>query len=191
MNPSEQPPTNDRGPPEVSQETWQILQARWKAVLALEASIEVLRMSLEGLRAQMEAGFRHSLTVEEKVNALQSDMAQWNKAKNRIHYALPKVREFIHRATWALGLPERKKLDEIFKEFVDPQIPFPEVNKVPDQLDYLLKERQILSAQGNTVLQECKSITTDIQRTLRTLQTNAASRARKKMDSTKTKGKYL
>ena len=36
------------------------------------------------------------MNVEEKVNALQADVAQWNKAKNRIHYALPKVREFIH-----------------------------------------------------------------------------------------------
>jgi uncharacterized protein YoxC len=191
VNPSEQAPSNDSSQPKVSQETWQTLEARWKAVLALEASIEVLRTSMEGLRAQMEAGFKHALNVEEKVNALQSDMAQWNKAKNRIHYAMPKVREFIHRATWALGLPERKKLDEIFKDFVEPQMPFPEMDKVPDQLDYLLKERQILSAQGNTVLQECKSIAADIQRTLRTLQTNAAARARKKMDSTKTKGKYL
>jgi hypothetical protein len=191
VSPSEHSPPNNSGQPEVSQETWQILAARWKSVLALEASIDVLRMSMESLRAQMEIGFKHSLTVEEKVNGLQSDVAQWNKAKNRIHYALPKVREFIHRATWALGLPERKKLDEIFKDFVELQIPFPEMDKVPDQLDYLLKERQILSAQGNTVLQECKSIAAEIQRTLRTLEVNAAARARKKMDSTRTKGKYL
>ena len=190
MSSSEQAP-NDGGQQVVSQETWQTLQARWKSILALEASIEVLRMSMEGLRAQMEAGFKHPLNVEEKVNALQSDMAQWNKAKNRVHYALPKVREFIHRATWALGVPERKELDEIFKNFVDPQVPFPGIEKVPDQLDSLLKERQVLSAQGNTVFQDCKSIAADIQRTLRTLQTNAVARARKKMDSTRTKGKYL
>jgi hypothetical protein len=200
VSPSESFPSNEPTPviagntgsqQEVSEETWQILQARWKSILALEASIDVLRMSMEGLRAQMDAGFKHSLTVEEKVNALQSDMAQWNKAKNRVHYALPKVREFIHRATWALGVPERKQLDEIFRNYIDPQIPFPELNKVPDQLDYLLKERQILSAQGNTVFQDCKGIAADIQRTLRTLQSNAAARARKKMDSTRTKGKYL
>ena len=200
MSPSEPFPSNEStpaiggnpgNPQEVSPETWQILQARWKSILALEASIEVLRMSMEGLRAQMDTGFKHPLTVEEKVNALQSDMAQWNKAKNRVHYALPKVREFIHRATWAQGVPERKQLDEIVKNNIDPQIPFPELDKVPEQMDFLLKERQILSAQGNAVFQDCKSIAADIQRTLRTLQTNAASRARKKMDSTRTKGKYL
>jgi hypothetical protein len=140
---------------------------------------------------QMEASFKHSLTVEEKVHALQSDMAQWNKAKNRIHYALPKVREFIHRATWALGVPERKKLEELFKNLEEHQTPVPEMDKVSEQLDSLLKDRQVLTAQGTTVYQECLSISADIQRTLRTLQTNAASRARKKMDSTRTKGKYL
>ncbi|HEV3146171.1 MAG TPA: hypothetical protein VGZ47_19955, partial [Gemmataceae bacterium] len=187
----EQSPPDDSSQQQIPLEWWQALEARWRSVLGMEAAIENLRSQMDGLRAQLEAAFRHQLNVEEKVNALQSDMAQWNKAKNRIHYALPKVREFIHRATWALGLPERKKLEELFKNYIEPRNPFPELDKVSEQLDYLFKERQILSGQGATVHQECVSISSDIQRTLSALQRNARDRARKKMDSTKTKGKYL
>jgi len=54
-------------------------------------------------------------------------VAQWSKAKDRVHHALPKVREFIHRATWALGSPERKKLEELYKNYIRPKVPFPEI----------------------------------------------------------------
>src|SRR5436309_2006001 len=103
---------------DVPPEKWQALEALWKAILGLEASIDTLRLSMDGLRVEMEAAFRKSLAVEEKVHALQADVAEWNKAKSRVHYALPKVREFIHRATWASGAPERKRLEEFFKNHI-------------------------------------------------------------------------
>jgi hypothetical protein len=168
-------------------ERWQALEARWKSILGMEAGIEAARMSAEGLRAEMEAGFRKSMNVEEKVNALQADVAQWSKAKNRIHYALPKVREFVHRATWVLGQSERKKLEELFKNHVEPPVPFPELDQISEQLDALLKERQVLAAQGNTVAQECRSICAEIQRAFSTLSRNAADRARKKRDAKREK----
>jgi hypothetical protein len=157
----------------------------------LEASMDTLRISMEGLRTEMEASTRKTLTGEEKVHALNSDVAQWNKAKSRVLYALPKVREFIHRATWAMGTPERKKLEELFKNYIHSHIPFPQMDKVPEQLENLLKDRQILSAQGTTVYQECKSISAEIEVALRTLQSNAASKAQKKRGTTGVRGKSL
>src|SRR5262249_38708533 len=157
----------------------------------IEASIDALRASMEGLRTEMEAAFKKSLNVEEKVHALQADLAQWNKAKNRVHYALPKVRDFVHRATWALGVPERKNLEALFKSYIEPRIPFPEFDKVPEQLDHLRKDRQVLTAQGNTVAQECRSILAEIQRVLSTLQRNAAANARRKQEAKRKKGKHL
>ena len=118
----------------------------------------------------MEAASQRALTTEEKVHALNADVAQWNKAKSRARYALPKVKDFIHRATWALGTPERQALGELLKDGVRPDIPLDEVT---DQLERLLKNRQVLSAQGGTASQECLSVTTTIQGALRTLQSNA------------------
>ena len=185
MSFSEQTPSNESPRQEIPPEHWQALQARWKSITVLEVGIESLRLRLDSLRAQLEAAFKHSLGVEEKTHALQSDMAQWNKAKNRIHYALPKAREFIHRATWALGIPERKKLEELFKNHLRHRIPFPEVDKVGVQLDYLLKDRQVLSGHGLSVYQECKSISADVQGTLRTLQSNATANANRKRGKTR------
>src|SRR5205085_209690 len=94
VNAPEQGPSNDVNPParaaartesggpEVPPETWQALDALWKAILGLEASIDTLRLSMDGLRAELEAAFRKSLTVEEKVHALQADVVEWTKAKN-------------------------------------------------------------------------------------------------------------
>jgi hypothetical protein len=175
---------------DVPPEQWQALEARWKSILGQEAGVESLRATLDGIRAQMEAAFKHPLNVEEKVHALQYDVAQWNKAKNRIHYALPKVREFIHRATWSLGIPERKKLEAIIKDYIEPQVPFPELNQVPDLMDFLQKDRQVLAAQGTSVATECRSILAEIQRALSTLQRNAVARARASRDAKREKGKY-
>lgn len=188
MNDSEPNPSSE---PEVAPEKWQALEARWKSILALETGIESMRLRMEGVRSQMESAFRQGLQVDEKVHGLQADVLQWNKAKNRVHHALPKVKEFVHRATWALGVPERKKLAEVFETFIGPQVPFPELDKVPEQLDGLLKDRQVLSAQGAAVDQECRLILAEIQRALRTLQTNAAARAREKRDAMRTKGKHF
>jgi hypothetical protein len=169
--------------PEVPEAKWQHLESRWKAILDLEASMDALRTSLEGLRMEMEASSRKMLTGNEKLHALNSDVAQWNKAKSRVLYAIPKVREFIHRSTWATGAPERKKLEELYKNHIRPRIPFPQMDQVAEQLDNLLKDRQVLSAHGVSVSQECKSIAADVQGTLRTLQSNAAANAAKKKNA--------
>jgi uncharacterized protein YoxC len=177
--------------PEISEAKWQDLEARWNAILGLEASLDTLRISMEALRTEMESSLRKTLSSEDKVNALGADLAQWNKAKNRVHYAVPKVREFIHRSTWATGTPERKKLGELFKNHIRPRIPFPQVDKVFEQLNNLFKDRQVLSAQGMSVFQECKSISADVQGTLRTLQNNAAANAIKKRGASRARGKSL
>jgi hypothetical protein len=130
--------------------------------------------------------------MDEKVHALASDVVRWNKAKSRVHHVLPKAKEFIHRATWAMGIPERKKLEEIFKNHIQPRVPFPELDQVFEQLESLHKDRQVLSAQGTTVYQECKGISADVQAALRTLQsTAAANAAKKKRAAGQKKGKFI
>jgi hypothetical protein len=203
VNVSGQDPSNDSEPPtpaatraerggqEVSPEKWQALEAQWKTILGLEAGLESLRLSMDGLRAEMEAAFRQSLNVEDKLNALQADVVQWNKAKSRVHYALPKVREFIHRAIWAAGVPERKRLDELFKKYIEPRIPFPQVDDAREQMEHLQKNRQVFIAHGNSVAQECRGILAEIRKTLGTLQRNAADRARQKRSAGREKGKHF
>jgi hypothetical protein len=176
--------------PEIPEAKWQDLEARWKAILGLEASMDTLRMSMEALRGELEASSRKPLTADEKTHALSADVVQWNKAKSRVLFALPKAREFIHRSTWATGTPERKKLEELFKNHVRPRIPFPQTDQVMDQLESLLKDRQVLSALGVSVYQECKSISADLQGALRTLQINAAANATKKRGATGARGKF-
>jgi hypothetical protein len=90
-----------------------------------------------------------------------------------------------------LGTPERKKLGELYKNFDRPDASFPPMDKVQKQLDNLLKDWQVLSAEGVAVHQECSRVASNIQGALRTLQTNAAANARKKMSSTRTKGKFF
>jgi hypothetical protein len=177
--------------PEIPEAKWQDLEARWNAILGLEASMETLRISLEALRAEMEASSRKALNADEKVHALNADVAQWNKAKSRVLFALPKAREFIHRSTWAAGAPERKKLEELFKNHIRPRVPFPQLDQAVEQLESLLKDRQVLSAQGVSVYRECKSISADVQGTLRTLQSNAAANATRKRGATGARGKSL
>ncbi len=171
--------------PKIPLAKWQSLEARWNTILALEVTIDTLRLRMEGLRAEMETSLNKTLAGDEKVHASNADVAQWNKAKSRGRYALPRVKEFIHRATWAIGTPERKKLDELFKNHIRPHIYFPQFDKVHEELEHLYKDRQILSAQGVTVYHECKSSTADIQSALRILQSNA----NKKRVSNRAKGK--
>jgi hypothetical protein len=166
--------------PEIPEARWQDLETRWNAILGLEASIDTLRISMESLRAEMEGSSRRTLTADEKVHALNADVLQWTKAKNRVVNAQPKVKEFIHRATWAMGTPERKQLEELFKSHIQPRIPIPHIDQVMEQLDHLLKDRQVLSGIGVSVAQECKSVCAEIQGTLRTLQSNAAANATRK-----------
>ncbi len=176
---------------EVPEAKWQELEGRWNTILGVEASIDTLRISMESLRAEMEASSRRALTTEEKVHALNADVAQRNKAKARVPHALPKVREFIHRSTWAAGTPERKKLEELYKNHIQARVPFPQMGLVAEQLECLLKDRQVLSAHGMTVYQECKTITADIQGALRTLQGNAATNAAKKRGTNIARSKTL
>jgi hypothetical protein len=163
--------------PTVPEAVWQDLEARWNAILGLEASIDMMRISMESLRSELEASRGRQLRSEEKFYALNADVAQWTKAKSRVHYALPKLREFIHRAVWALGAPERKKLDELFKTCIQPRVPFPEMGQVAEQLESLRKHRQVLSGQGVSLYQDGKNISAEVQGALRTLQANAKSRA--------------
>ncbi len=171
-------PAVSRGP-EVAPPGWHDLEARWKAVLGQEAAVDALRQSTEGLRAELESSLRRVLTLDEKVHALAADVAQWSRAKGRAQFALPKANEFIHRATWAAGTPERKRLGEIFKDPVKTQASLPPADEVLLELDSLRKALQILSAQGVTVYQECRTISADVQGALRRLQSNAAARASK------------
>lgn len=173
---------------EVSEGKWQDLEARWNIILGLEARLDTLRISLESLRGELEASARRTLNTEEKVHALNADVAQWNKAKGRVHHALPKVREFVHRATWAAGTPERKQLEELIKTHVRARVPFPEIDDVAEQLECLLKDRQVLCAHGVSVQQECAGIAADIQGALRTLQSSAAANRTKHRAEKRTRG---
>src|SRR5262249_42031236 len=146
-------------------------------------------ISMEGLRTELEGEWNRMLRTEEKQHALAADVVQWNKAKSRVHYALPKAREFIHRATWAKGTPEWKRLEELFKNPMGVPIPVAQLDRVREELEHLRKDRQVLSAQGAAVYQECKTISAEIQAALRRLQSNAAARAVQKKGATGPKGK--
>jgi hypothetical protein len=169
--------------------TWHDLDALWKAILGLEATVDTLRKSTEGLRAELEASMKRALTADEKIHALAADVAQWTKAKGRAHFALPKANDFIHRATWAAGTPERKRLGELFKDPAGTHPALPPGEDVRQELEALRKDRQVLSALGVTVYQECRAVSADVQGALRRLQTNAAVRASKKKGGTGAKGK--
>ena len=153
--------------------------------------METLRKSMEGLLLEMEASLTKTLMLEEKLHALRDDLAQWEKAKSRVRYELPKMREFIHRSIWAMGSPERKRLEEIYKDHIESHIPFPQMNEVHRQLEGLQKDRQVLAAQGQTVTQEARSILAEVQGALRTLQINAAANANDKKGATGGKGKFF
>ncbi len=183
------PPETDAAPATAAQ--WQFVVTRWNAILGLEATIDTLRQQMESLRSELEAATNKALSSDEKLNALNADVAQWNKAKSRTRYASPKAREFIHRATWAMGTPERKKLDEVFKHKQHTDLTQSELKKLQDEMEILFKDRQILSAHGVTVTQECKSSLGDTQQTLRTLQSNAARNAQKKRVAIRAKGKSI
>jgi hypothetical protein len=190
LRPPPQPVAAEQsGEPEVPEARWQDLEARWNAILGLEARIDGQRISMETLRGELEGLSRKALTSDEKVHALSADLAQWNKVKARLPHAVPKVKDFIHRATWAAGTPERKKLEEIVKNHIRPRVPFPQLDQVVEQMESLLKDRQVLSGHGTSVYQECKNISADVQGALRTLQGNAASNAAKKRGATASRGK--
>jgi hypothetical protein len=53
------------------------------------------------------------------------------------------------------------------------------------------KSRQVLSAHGATIYQECKGIAADVQGTLRTLQSGASGKARDRRRAAGAKGKFF
>jgi hypothetical protein len=179
------------GEPEMASAKWQDIEARWKNILGLDAAIDTLRISMEGIRVELDASLKRTLVLQEKMHALSADVVQWNKAKNRIHYALPKAKDFIHRATWAKGAPEWKRLEELFKNSLEAPLPISQMDEVAEELENLRKGRQNLSALGTAVSQECKSIIAEVQGALRRLQSNAAARASKKRGATEKRGKSL
>ncbi len=170
---------------------WEDLASRWRTIMGVEATIDNLRLTLEGLQVQMENEAKTTLMTEEKLHALNADVAAWTKAKSRVHHTLPKVREYVHRATWVTGTPERKKLQDLFKEDETPDLPVAELIKLSEQLENLLKDRQILSAQGVSVCQECKNVSSDIHRSLQNLKSNAAANADRKRRAGRPKGKFF
>jgi hypothetical protein len=179
------------GESETPAATGQDLGSRWNAIVGLETSIDSLRLSLEAVQVELETAWKQPLRPEEKVHALRADVVQWNKAKNRVHHAIPKVREFVHRATWAMGTPERKQLGELFETEPGSEAPVAPMERVSDELESLLKSRQILSAQGTAVYQECKGILAEIQGALRTLKDNAVRNERRKRDAMRAGGKFF
>ena len=153
MNVSEQSPPPEGAAQEALLEKWHALESAWRAILMVEASIETLRLSMDGLRGEMDGAFNRQMSFDERMNAMQADVAQWTAAKNRIHDATPKTREFVHRATMALTGAERKRLGELHKSHIEPRIPFPEMDAERERLEHLLKDRQVLLAQGNAANQ--------------------------------------
>jgi hypothetical protein len=184
------PPT-ESSEPEAPEGKWEELEARWKGILDLEGIMDSLRLTMEALQREMETASMKMLTMDEKLHAFNADIAQWNKAKSRVTYALPRVREVIHRSTWAPGRPERKKLEEIFKNHGQPGAVDPPVEEVAKLLDNVLKDWQVLHAHGQSVYQDCKSIAASVQGAMSTLLTNAAANAAKARAAQRKKGKYF
>ncbi len=180
LPPAEVATSNESSEPEIPLAKWLDLEARWKAILALEVTMDTLRINMESLLAELESSLNKTLLPEEKNHAPRADIAQWNKSKNRVRNAVPKLKDYIHRAVWAGGGPERKRLEELYKDHIQPRIPFPDMDKVQKQFEDLQKDRQILCAHGQKVAQETKSISANVQGVLRTLQNNAATNAQRK-----------
>ncbi len=166
--------------PEISPAAFQDLEARWKFILGLEATVDTTRMSMESLLSEMEASLAKTLSIEEKLNASRADVAAWTKAKNRVHTSVPKVKDVIHRSVWATGAPERKRLDALYKDHIQPRVPFPDMEKVLEEMEALQKARQVLATLGKTVYQEARTIANDVKNALRTLQSNAAANVQRK-----------
>jgi hypothetical protein len=144
---------------------------------------------MEGLLAEMESLWKRPLTMEDKTYAPRADVAQWSKSKDRIHNAVPKMKDIIHRSVWALGSPERKRLEEVYNAHIQPHIPFPQIDDVLKQFEDLRKDRQVLSAHVKAVYQECRGIAAELQGALRTLHCNA-THARNKKGATGSKGRF-
>jgi len=167
---------------------WQEPESRWKTILGLEASIDDLRTGIERLCAELEASSKRTLTTEEKLHALAADVSEWTRAKSRIQFGLPKAKDFIHRARWAKGTPERRQLADFFKSAPGVSTPAPQIDQA---LEVSRKNLQILYAQGAAVSYECKTISANVQGALRRLQSNSTSRRAQKILATGAKRTWI
>jgi len=169
---------------------WEDLDSRWKSILSLEASIDTLRGSMESLRAETEGALKKTLNMEEKLHAGRADLTHWTKEKKRAQDALPKLRDALHRSVWAVGAPERKRLEALYEDHIQPRVPFPRMAEVLKELEALQKTRQVLYSHGQTVYQETRAIVGSVHTALRTLQSNAAANAKKKREAA-SGGKFM
>jgi hypothetical protein len=169
---------------------WQQLEARWRGVLGLEATIETLRIRLKALWAEMEASLKMPLPAQEKLHASAADVSQWTKAKARVYSTLPRAKDFVRRATWATGTPERKRLGEFFKHADGFSIPCTERDEMLEELEVLRQNLQNLSTRGWAVSNECKLVSADIQQALSKLQSSSAARGAQKRGATRARFKY-
>jgi hypothetical protein len=167
----------------VSEATWQQLEVHWKAILGIEANIETVRRSTANIVNELETLLQATLSIEERTDATRADITNWERAKKRVPFVLPKLNDFVHRAVWAATAPERKQLETLYKEHIEPQIPFSNVATTLNDLEALQKTRQTLLAVGHTACQEGRSIATDAQGALQTLKSNAATNARNRRNA--------
>lgn len=169
--------------PPVPEATWQKLELHWKAILTIEANIETVRRSTASLVNELESLSQTTLSIEERTDAVRMDITRWEQAKKRIPFSLPKLNDFIHRSVWAFTAPERKHLEALYKEHIEPQIPFPHLANVLNEQEALQKARQVLLALGHAAYQEGKAISTEAQAALQTLRNNAVANGRKRRDA--------
>lgn len=169
----------------LSQATWQELELNWRTILGLEATVDGLRASAEGVVSELENLSKQTLGFEEKTEATRADITSWERAKKRIPFVLPKLKDFIHRAIWLLSDPERKQLETLYKDSIEPRIPFPHVANVLNELEVLRKARQNLLAIGNTVQQEGRGVANETQGALQTLKSNAAANVRRRREASR------
>jgi hypothetical protein len=171
----------------IASANWHDLEARWKAILVLEVTINTIRASMESLLIELDSSLKKPLTIEEKSYGLRADISHWEQTKKRAQFVLPKIRDFIHRSVWAEGSPERKRLEEVYRDHIQPRIRLPELDGVLKRLEDLQKDRQVLAALGKAVQQEARGVAGEVQGALRTLHNNAVANAKRKKGESKNK----
>jgi len=94
--------------PGLSLKEWQDRELHWKIILGLEAAVDTMRIEMEALQIENGSLADEDIDDRRKDHALRADIARWNKAKHRVLFQLPKLKEFIHRAVWALSSPRKE-----------------------------------------------------------------------------------
>jgi hypothetical protein len=80
-------------------------------------------------------------------------------------------------------------MEELIRTHIQPRIPFVGMEQVMARLESLLKERQVMSANGVMVYQECKGVAADVQGAFSNLQRGASNNLVKKRGQTIARGK--